>query len=112
MRCVDGYYEKGCFYTITYALSHKIKQIEKNPNVAICGEWFTATGIGENIGYVCAEKNKEIADKMRHAFASWYDNGHTDESDPNTIILKIKLIRGLLQTPEGVFDIKFDEIDW
>jgi len=52
VRIVNSYYEDGAFYTVTYALSNKIKQIQKNPDVAICGEWFTAHGIGENLGYV------------------------------------------------------------
>ena len=40
----------GSFYIITYALSNKIKQIEKNPNVAIASDWFTAHGKGNNLG--------------------------------------------------------------
>lgn len=43
VRKVNAYYEDGSFYIITYALTNKIKQIEKNPNVAIAGEWFTET---------------------------------------------------------------------
>lgn len=39
VRNVNAYYEDGSFYIITYALSNKIKQIEKNPNVAIAGDW-------------------------------------------------------------------------
>ena len=50
VRKVNAYYEDGSFYIITYALSNKIKQIEKNPNVAIAGEWFTAHGRGKNLG--------------------------------------------------------------
>ena len=46
VRNVNGYYENGAFYVITYALSEKMKQIEKNPRVAISGEWFTAHGRG------------------------------------------------------------------
>ena len=45
VRNVDGYYEDGAFYVITYALSNKMKQIEENPHVAISGDWFTAHGI-------------------------------------------------------------------
>lgn len=52
VRIVDGYYENDSFYTVTYALSNKMKQIETNSKVAICGEWFTAHGVGENLGYV------------------------------------------------------------
>ncbi len=35
-----------------------MEQKKKNPEVAVCGEWFTAHGIGENLGYVRDEKNK------------------------------------------------------
>ena len=31
VRTVNGYYEDGCFFVITYGLSNKMKQIEKNP---------------------------------------------------------------------------------
>lgn len=107
VRTVDGFYEDGSFYTITYALSNKIQQISKNPAVAICGDWFTAHGKGENMGHIRLEENKEIADKLRAAFAAWYDNGHTNEDDPNTIILRIRLTEGLLLSHGTRFDIDF-----
>ena len=96
VRIVNSYYEDGAFYTVTYALSNKMKQIEISPEVAICGEWFTAHGIGENLGWVCDEKNAEIMSKLRTVFAEWYDNGHTNESDPNTCLLRIRLTDGVL----------------
>ena len=96
VRAVNSYYEDGCFYVITYALSGKMKQIEKEPRVAICGDWFTGHGIGENMGHILKEENFEIADKMRTAFAEWYGNGHTNEQDPNTVILRIRLTDGVL----------------
>ena len=68
-----------------------MKQIQKNPTVAICGEWFTARGTGTNMGHPQADANKEIAAILREAFSSWYSNGHTNEADPNTCILKIIL---------------------
>lgn len=108
VRIVDSLYDDGSFYTITYALSNKIKQISKNPTVAVCGEWFTAHGIGENIGYIRDEKNIEIAAKLREAFASWYGNGHTDESDPNTCILRIRLTEGVLFNKGTRYDIYFN----
>jgi len=49
VRVVNSYYEKGAFYVITYALSNKMKQIKKNPEVAICGEWFTAHGLTDGV---------------------------------------------------------------
>lgn len=107
VRIVNAYYENGAFYTVTYALSNKIRQLQINPKVAICGEWFTAHGIGENIGHICDEKNAELASKLRTAFAEWYSNGHTDESDPNTCILCIHLTDGVLFHHGKKFDIDF-----
>lgn len=107
VRIVNSYYENGAFYTITYAISNKMKQIKKNSTVAVCGEWFTAHGIGENLGYIRDERNTEIAAKLRAAFASWYDNGHINENDPNTCILCITLTDGVLFHQDTRYDIKF-----
>ncbi|MDD4125529.1 MAG: pyridoxamine 5'-phosphate oxidase family protein [Eubacteriales bacterium] len=109
VRIVDAYYENGAFYAVTYALSNKMKQIEKNPIVAVCGEWLTARGIGENLGWVRDEKNVEIMSKLRAAFAEWYDNGHTNEEDNNTCILCIKLTEGVLFHNGTRYDIKFKD---
>ena len=110
VRTVNGYYEDGSFYTITYALSNKMRQIEMKPAVAICGEWFTANGIGENLGYIRNENNEEIADKLRTVFAEWYSDGHTDEADPNTIILRIRLTDGVLFSHGTRYDIDFTDM--
>ncbi len=110
VRTVNSYYEDGAFYTVTSARSNKMKQIEKNPTVAICGDWFTAHGVGENIGHICDDRNTEIADKLRKAFASWYDNGHTDESNPNTCILRIQLTEGVLFSHGTKYEIDFTEV--
>ncbi len=107
VRTVNGYYEDGSFYAVTHALSNKMKQMQSNPEVAICGEWFTAHGIGENLGYVRDEKNAEIMSKLRAVFAQWYDNGHTDENDPNTCVLRIRLTDGVLFSNGTRYDIDF-----
>ena len=109
VRSVNGYYEDGAFYVITYALSNKMKQIEKNPNIAIAGDWFTAHGKGVNLGYFCKEENKEIAEKLRKAFAEWIDNGHNNFEDENTCILCIQLTDGVLFSHGTRYDIDFTE---
>lgn len=96
VRTIDAIFVEDSFYTITYALSNKVIHINNNPKVAISGEWFSGHGLAENVGHIKSDKNKEIANKLRTAFASWYDNGHTNEEDPNTIILKIKITEGIL----------------
>ena len=96
VRYVNTYYENGCFYTITYALSNKIRQIENDPIVAVAGEWFTAHGLATDLGYFGKEENIAIAEKLKTAFASWIDNGHTDLNDQNTVILCVKLTDAVL----------------
>ena len=107
VRTVNAYYEEGCFYTVTYALSGKMQQIAANPRVAICGDWFTARGLGENLGHIRLAENTAIADKLRAAFAAWYSNGHTNEADPNTIILRIRLTDGVLFHHGTRYEIDF-----
>ena len=107
VRAVNSYYEDGCFYTITYALSNKMKQIALNPTVAICGDWFTGHGIGDNLGWIRDEKNNDIASKLRAAFAAGYDNGHTNEADVNTVILRIRMTDGILLHHGTRFEIEF-----
>lgn len=107
VRIVNSYYENGAFYTVTYALSNKMRQIKEKPEVAVCGEWFTAQGFGENLGYVHHEKNAEIMAKLRAVFAEWYDNGHTNEDDPNTCLLRICLTKGILFHKGTRYEINF-----
>ena len=107
VRTVDAAYIDGAFYVVTYSLSGKCKQIAKNPTVAISGEWFTAHGVGENLGHVLLPENKEIMDILRTAFAAWYDNGHTNEADPNTCLLKINLTDGVLFSDGTRYEIDF-----
>lgn len=71
VRTVDAYYEDGSFYVTTYGKSNKIQQIESNPEVSIAAfsEMFTASGKAENLGWVLDEKNAELRNKLRAAFA-------------------------------------------
>ena len=108
VRTVNTVYIDGAFYVVTYALSGKMKQIVKNPTVAICGDWFTAHGVGENLGHVLLEENQNIMEKLRTAFSAWYNNGHTNEADPNTCLLKIRLTDGVLFSHGTRYDIEFE----
>ena len=109
VRSVNSFYNDGAFYVLTYGLSNKMKQIEKNPLVAIAGDWFTADGKGINLGYFGKEENTDIAEKLRIAFAEWIDNGHNNFADENTIILCIQLTDGVLFSHGTRYDIDFME---
>ena len=94
-RMVDAYYENGAFYISTYALSNKVKQIEVNPEVAVCAvDWFSGHGVGKNLGWVLEPQNSEIRSKLRAAF-EWYDHAN-NEQDKNCCILEIRLTDGML----------------
>ncbi len=95
-RIVDAYYENGALYVITHALSSKMKQIDKNPAVAISSDWFTARGTARSMGWFCSEENSAMAERLREVFAAWIDNGDNDFSDHNTIILRIELTHGVV----------------
>ncbi len=107
VRYVNAFYDNNAFYVLTYALSNKMKHIENNPNVAIAGDWFTAKGKGENLGYFGKEENMAVANKMKNIFSEWINNGHNNFEDENTIILKITLTEGILFSQGTRYDIKF-----
>lgn len=107
VRTVDSLYEDGAFYVVTHAQSGKMQQIAAQPAVAISGDWFTARGVGENLGHILAPQNAGIADKLRAAFSAWYGNGHVNEQDPGTCILCIRLTEGVLFADGVRYDIRF-----
>ncbi len=96
VRSVNALYDGGAFYVLTHGLSNKMRQIAAHPVVALCGDWFTGHGVGENLGYFGRPENAAIAQKLRTAFAAWIDNGHNDFQDVNTCILRIRLTDGVL----------------
>jgi len=107
VRNVNAYYENGAFYVITHGLSVKMRQIENSPVVAVAGEWFTAHGTGENLGYFGKHENAEISGKLKNVFAEWIDNGHNDFGDVNTCILRIRLTDGVLLSCGTRIEIDF-----
>ncbi|MGN0794749.1 MAG: pyridoxamine 5'-phosphate oxidase family protein [Aristaeellaceae bacterium] len=107
VRTVNAVYRDGSFYVITYALSGKMQQIGRNPKVAVSGEWFTARGMGESLGHILREENAALADMLRAAFAAWYGNGHVNEADPHTVLLRIRLTDGVLFHHGTRYDIEF-----
>jgi general stress protein 26 len=44
--------------------------------------------------------------KLRAVFAEWYNNGHTDESDPNTCILRIRLTDAVIFSNGTKYEIE------
>ena len=103
VREVDAYYEDGAFYVVTWAKSNKMQQIAQNNEVSIAlsvdsetgSTWFTANGIGENLGWALDEKNAELRTKLRSVFAMWYDMAN-NENDQNCCYLAIRFTSGVI----------------
>lgn len=107
VRTVNAHYENGALYIITDARSRKMQELARNPKAAVCGEWFTAQGVGENLGHLGSPAHRALARRLREAFASWYGNGHVNEADPNTCILRITLHRGVLFSHGTRYELDF-----
>lgn len=105
VRSVNAYYESGAFYIITYALSNKMKQIERNSTVALADEWFSGHGKGTSLGFVGREENRALTEKLKRVFSTWIYNGHTNFNDENTIILRVELTDGVLFSHGTRYDL-------
>ncbi|MDF2883565.1 MAG: pyridoxamine 5-phosphate oxidase family protein [Clostridiaceae bacterium] len=106
IRVVNAYYKENTFYITTYALTNKMREILKNPNVALNHNLLVAHGIGENIGNPLEESNRELREELRHVFAVFYDK-HVDEKDKNTCILKVSLNDALVFAHDFKYIIDF-----
>lgn len=107
VRHVNALFRDDSFYVITWARSGKMEQLAKTPACAFCGDWFTARGVGENLGWVGKSENQPTMKLLRTAFASWYDNGHVDEGDRDTVLLRIRLTTGVLMSHGTRHDLTF-----
>lgn len=112
VRDVDAYYEDGVFYTVTYGKSNKMHQIAQNKEVAfsVNFQWFSGSGIGENLGWVLDPKNAELRTKLRTVFAEWYDHAN-NEQDENCCILAIRLTRGMVIKDHGAVRYNMDFVN-
>lgn len=107
VRNVNAYYENGAFYVITHAASDKMKQLSKNAACAVCGEWFSAQGIGVSLGFVGLPENSELFEKLKNVFSEWINNGHINVEDKNCIILKIRLTSCVLFSDNVKYEVDF-----
>jgi general stress protein 26 len=106
IRVINAYYKENDFYITTYSLSNKMKEIMKNPNVALNHNLFVAHGLGENIGNPLEEQNRELREELKQVFCGFYDK-HVCEEDANTCILKITLTDALVFAHDYKYFIDF-----
>ncbi|MCH5191355.1 MAG: pyridoxamine 5'-phosphate oxidase family protein [Oscillospiraceae bacterium] len=88
LRFVDTYFYDGAFYILTYENTNKVKEINVNPQVALCSrKGYAFHGKAVNIGHPLLPENSEIKNKLIVAFKQFYFK-HYNENDP-ICILKI-----------------------
>lgn len=109
VRTVNAFYEDGAFYVLVNTYTNKMRQIAKEPRVAVSGDWFTGHGVAEDMGWMLDPKNAETFVKLKAAFAGWYNNGHMDENDPASRILRVRMTDGVLFSHDTRYDIDFTE---
>ena len=109
VRTVNAYYEDGAFYSLVDDRTNKMRQIAKEPRVAVCGDWFTGHGLAKDMGEMLEPRNADLLAKLKAAFAAWYDNGHMDERDPHSRILRVRMTDGVLLSHGTRYDIDFTE---
>jgi len=106
VRNVDGYYRDGCVYVMTYAASHKMREIEENSAVALCKDLMCAQGTGENLGSPKAPENRALRDELKAVFRAFYDR-HVNEDDPLTCILRITLTSAVVFGSDTKYIVDF-----
>jgi general stress protein 26 len=106
IRVINAYFKENTFYITTYSLSNKMKEIEKNPNVALNHNLFIAHGMGKNIGNPLMEENRELREELKKVFCAFYDK-HICEEDINTCILAITLTDAVIFAHDYKYFIDF-----
>lgn len=94
IRAMTPYYHEGSFYFISSLLSEKIKHIEINNKVALCGEWFNAQGLA----YIKSLEDFDITLKksiIDHT-GDWIRLSNIDLNDINTCIIQVILTEGYI----------------
>lgn len=104
IRSLTPYYENGCFFAITSYSSKKTKEIQNNPNVAICGYFFNANATASLIGPM--KLYPELSKKLAYYCNEWIQLGKIDINSDDTYILKIELKDGYIIENNKRYDIK------
>ncbi len=106
VRVVDTFYSGQCFYIVTYATSRKVIAIEENPQVSLCNNLYSFSGIATNIGHPLRTENSEIREKLIEVFEPWYFK-HNNENDENMCYIKVELTSGFVYKDGVGYKIDF-----
>lgn len=107
LRVVDAFYDDGAFWIVTYDLSHKVQDIMKNQNVAMCSYLYSFSGRATNEGSPLKPENQEIRSKLIKVFESWYF-AHNNENDEHMCYVKVELASGFFCKDGTAYKVDFE----
>lgn len=88
VRVVDSTWIDGALYFVTNAKSMKVRELEKNPNVALCRQLMRISGLAQNIGHPLIKENKALRERLTQVFAPWYF-AHNNEDDESMCYVRL-----------------------
>ncbi len=108
IRVVDAYYDDGVFWIVTHKNSNKVREIEANPNAALCRGFHSFKGLAFNAGHPLKEENRMIREKLIKVFEAWYFR-HNDESDEGMCYVRFVPARGFFFKDSTGYRVSFSE---
>ena len=87
-RVVDTYYDGDAFWVVAHAGTTKVKEIEENPHIALCNNFYNFKGKAINAGHPLNQDNEEIRKILMKEFEPWYF-AHNNEEDTQMCYIKI-----------------------
>lgn len=107
-RAVDTYYEDGVFWIVTSALSNKVREIESNPNAALCNDFYNFMGKAYNVGHPLKEENREIRETLTKVFENWYFT-YNNEDDEKMCYVRFEPETGFFHKDGTGYEVNFLE---
>lgn len=108
VRFVDTFYDGAAFYVVTHERSQKVKELTKNPNVALCNKLYRFSGTARNIGHPHKAENGAIRGKLMQVFEPWY-LAHNNEDDPGMCYVRIMPEYGFIYQDGTGYKIDFEK---
>ena len=104
IRAMTPYYHEGSFYFISDINSEKVKHIQINNTVALCGEWFNAQGIASVTSFQLLDK--PLTNNIIQNTKSWIELSHIDINSVKTCIIQVEITHGYIVENKTKYEIK------
>lgn len=104
IRAMTPYYNEGSFYFISDVDSEKVKHIQINNTVALCGEWFNANGKASILSLNSIDNS--LKSNILENTQSWIKLGNIDINSSDIVIIQVELCDGYIIENKIKYKIK------